>query len=239
MLSLHESVPAMLIFNLWHLFSLVEGRKLRTFLHGGLWCSELNSIVNFSGDIEGTHAYGTFVSCWHRSEGDPTSIAWTIFGGDGAGIAIRGSSSYLQSLADKVDCDWVSGKFAEVRYLPSDQPVVDAAFEVRSSHQSESEVRLALRVSDISIHDDELRRSHVRARCRIRSDRNITQNVEDLTLIEDEIGEDALVLPIDPKRLFQEVVFGTKVTAVEQESICKLITDSGIHCPFRAVSQAG
>src|SRR5258708_24302592 len=64
MLSLHESVPAMLTFNLWHLFSLVEGRKLRTFVHGGRWCSELNSIVNFSGDVEGTRAYGTFVSCW-------------------------------------------------------------------------------------------------------------------------------------------------------------------------------
>ena len=45
------------------------------------------------------------------------------------------------------------------------------------------------------------------ARCPKRqSDRNITKNVEDLTLIDDEMGEDALVLPIDPKKLFEEVV---------------------------------
>jgi hypothetical protein len=191
-------------FNLWHLFSLDEQRKLQAFLHGGLWCSELNSI---SGDVEGTQAYGTFVSCWHRSEGDPTPIAWAIFGGEGSGIAIRGSSSYLQSLVEQVDCDWISGRFREIRYLPSSQPVVDAAFEVRSTHQSESEMRVALGVTGISTGDDELRRSHVMARCPKRqSDRNITKNVEDLTLIDDEMGEDALVLPIDPKKLFEEVV---------------------------------
>jgi hypothetical protein len=227
-------------FNLWHLFSLVEQRKLQTFLHGGLWCSELNSIVNFPGDVEGTQAYGTFVSCWHRSEGDPTPIAWTIFGGEGAGIAIRGSSSYLQSLAEKVDRDWMSGRFGEVRYLSPSQPVVDAAFEVRATHQSESEMRVALGVSDISIQGGELRRSHVRERCPKRqSDRNITKNVEDLTLIEDEMGEDALVIPIDPKRLFEEVVFGPKVSAAERESIQKSITNSGIQCPFRLLSHVG
>jgi hypothetical protein len=223
-------------FNLWHLFPLDEPRKLQTFLHGGLWCTELNSIINFTGDVEGTQPYGTFVSCWHRSEGDPTPVAWTIFGDDGAGIAIRGSSSYLQSLAEKVDRDWVSGRFGEVRYLSPAQPVVDAAFEVRATHQSESEMRVALGVTGISIGDDELRRSHVRAHCPKRqSDRNITKKVEDLTLIEDEMGEDALVLPIDPKTLFEEVVFGPKVSAAERESIQRSITDSGIQCPFRSL----
>ena len=227
-------------FNLWHLFSLDEPRKLRTFLHGGLWCTELNSIITFTGDVEGTQPYGTFVSCWHRSEGDPTPIAWTIFGGDGAGIAIRGSSSYLQSLAEEVHRDWVSGRFGEVRYLLPDDTVVDAAFEVRANHQSESEMRVAFGVTWISIGDDELRRSHVRERCPKRqSDRNITQNVEDLTLIEDAMGEDALVLPIDPKKLFEEVVFGPKVSAAERASIEKSITDSGIPCAFRPLPLAG
>jgi hypothetical protein len=226
-------------FNLWHLFPLSEERKLRTFLHGGLWCSELNSIVNFQNDVEGTQAYGTFVSCWHKSEGDPTALAWTIFGGDGDGIAIRGSSSYLHSLADTVDHDWLKGVFGEVRYLASVEPVTDAAFEVRSSHQSEAEMRVALRICDIGSHDDALRRSHVRARCPIRqSDRNITHNIKDLTLIEDEMGEDALVLPIDSRELFQEVVFGAKVSAIKRESLQRLIKDAGIDCPFRALSQA-
>lgn len=226
-------------FNLWHLFPLSEESKLRTFLHGGLWCSELNSIVNFQDDVEGTQAYGTFVSCWHRSDGDPTPLAWTIFGGDGDGIAIRGSSSYLRALADMVDHVWIKGKFGEVRYLASTEPVTDAAFEVRSSHQQEGEMRVALGICDISIHDEELRRNHVRARCLIRqSDRSITHNIKDLTLIEDEMGEDALVLPVDPRGLFEEVVFGARVSAIKRESLQRLITDAGIHCPFRALSQA-
>jgi len=230
----------MATFNLWHLFPLTEERKLRTFLHGGLWCAELNSIITSLGDVEETQPYGTFVSCWHRSEGDPTLIAWTIFGGDGAGIAIRGSSSYLKSLADKVCRNWVRGRFGEVRYLSPTEHVVDVAFEVRSIHQSESEMRVALGLSDGSIQDDGLRRSQVRAQCPIRqSDRNITKKVEGLTLIEEKMGEDALVLPIDPKTLFEEVVFGPHVSAPERERIQRLVTDSGVHCPFRALPQAG
>lgn len=224
-------------FNLWHLFSLSEERKLQTFLHRGLWCSELNSIINFSGDVEGMQPYGTFVSCWHRSEDDPTPIAWTNFGGDGAGIAIQGSSSYLQSLADNVNCDWINGRFDQVRYLEPTQPVVDPGLEVRSSHHLESEMRVALTACDIHIHGDEHRRKHVRAHCPIGlSDRRITQNIEDLTLIDDGMGADALVVPIDPRILFQEVVLGAKVPAIKVASIQKLIREAGILCPLRVLS---
>src|ERR1700677_1493367 len=232
-----RGAPSMPTINLWHLFSLCEERKLQTFLHRGLWCSALNSIISFSGDVEGTQPYGTFVSCWHGSEGDPTPIACANFGADGTGIAIRGSASYLQSLADNANRDWINGRFGQVRYLEPTQPVVDPGLEGRSTHHLESEMRVALTTCDILIQGEELRRRHVKAHCPIGlSDRHITQNIEDLTLIDDGAGADALVVPIDPRMLFQEVVFGAKVPVINRTSIEKLIRDAGILCPFRVLS---
>ena len=77
------SCEAFRFMNLWHLFATGEFYKLRTFLAGGLWCSDLGSIVGFGDDRQGSGVQGVFVSCWHQSEGDPTSSAWEIFGGKG------------------------------------------------------------------------------------------------------------------------------------------------------------
>jgi hypothetical protein len=39
--------------NLWYLFSTAEVFKLRTFLSGGLWCSDIGAMVGFGEDAEG------------------------------------------------------------------------------------------------------------------------------------------------------------------------------------------
>jgi len=64
---------------------------MSTFLRSGLWCAELNSIINFHEDVEGSRPFGVFVSCWHRSKGDPAPGAGEIFGGSGNGFVLRHS----------------------------------------------------------------------------------------------------------------------------------------------------
>lgn len=221
-------------FNLWHLFSLSEEWKLPTFLRGGLWCSELSGIPSFEGDVEGAQAYGTFVSCWHKSEDDPTPAAWTILGDHGAGIAIGGSLPYLQSVVRQIDGDWLTGRLGDVRYITADQPVTDPAFDVRSCHKEEREMRVAFSIRDASIHGDQLRRNHVREHSPFtQSESNIAQCFEGLTFVED---QDALVVPISPRELFKQVLFGPKVPKTKQEATQRLIRDAGVACPFRNLS---
>lgn len=100
---------------LWHLFRGCEWElKLETFLVGGLWLARLDT---FNDRLEGTipernlglmekllgseklaasveedfrfAAQNAYASCWHMSDGDPSEEAWTQFGDQHAGIALR------------------------------------------------------------------------------------------------------------------------------------------------------
>jgi hypothetical protein len=109
--------------NLWYLFSTSELFKLKTFLSGGLWCSDIGSIVGFGEDAEGAGPQGLFVSCWHASEGDPTSRAWKIFGGDGDGFAIRTTVDELQSYATSTNNSAIAARFGPVTFVPEGKTI--------------------------------------------------------------------------------------------------------------------
>ena len=121
--------------NLWYLFSTAEQFKLKTFLSGGLWCSDIGSIVGFGEDAEGSGPQGLFVSCWHASEDDPTSRAWQIFGGDGDGFAIRTTVDELQSYATTTGSSAIAARLGPVTYVPEGGSISDPAFEVLGHHR--------------------------------------------------------------------------------------------------------
>ena len=114
-------------YNLWHLFVAEEMYKMSTFMRGGLWCAELNSIITFEGDVEGTQPFGLFVSCWHRSKDVPTPRAWEIFGGSGNGFALRARPSSLESFVAQFNGAKHRVRFEQVRYLPKGEKPSDAA----------------------------------------------------------------------------------------------------------------
>ena len=220
-------------YALWHLFPVEEMRKLEAFVHGGLWCAELNSIVSFEGDTEGSQPFGFFVSCWHRSKSDPTPVAWEVFGGLGNGIALRAQPSFLKSLAKRFSADGLRVRFDEVRYLPKGEQCSDAAFEVACSHAGEREMRLGISVVDTPDTDDAKRKEHIRksvpAVCL--NPRAVTK-FQQVTFVECD-GAEAIVLPVPPGDLIMEILAGPRVRECAKNELARMLERSELGSKIR------
>jgi hypothetical protein len=202
-------------YNIWHLFEADEQelylKKISTFLRGGLWCAELGSFVQFGGDVEGTQPFGIFVSCWHRSEGKPTPKAWEIFGGSGNGFALRAQPSFMQSLANQINADELRVRFEQVRYLGVGEEPKDAAFEVAPTHAHEEEMRLAISFTDNADLNDHKRKEQIRSKIPdVSSNPDALPEFKRMTFVDSE-GYEAIILPISPLDLIQEIVIGPTV----------------------------
>lgn len=219
--------------NLWHLFSTDESYKLDTFLAGGLWCSELGSIVGFGDDIEGRGREGIFVSCWHASEGDPTHNSWKIFGGNGDGFAIRTATEELTRYAARFTNPILAAQFGRVQYVPDKTLISDPAFQVMSHHENEEEMRLALRLKE-QVGDEYAMKNAIRAAVESEcSGRDFGGKVSQLTFSARDDSDFAIILPIDKTTLFKEFVIGPGVSPVARTQAIENLTRGEIHCPVR------
>lgn len=220
--------------NLWHLFPIGteakwgEAYKLDTFLRGGLWCAALNSIITFDGDIEENQPLGAFVSCWHRSAGDPTSHAWEVFGGSGNGIALRARPKTLHAIAERSSGRGFPTRFDRVIYVPSGKKPADSAYEVVARRSPEDEARLAVCFSGFAHLNDRARRARIRkavaATC---ADRKAIPEYRDVTFVDDR-GREGIVLPVRPDELIEEIVIGTEVSSSVRLELTKKLTKAGI-----------
>ena len=213
--------------NLWHLFVADETYKMRTFLRSGLWCAELNSIVSFDADVEGSQPFGIFVSCWHRSKGDPTSSAWQIFGASGNGFALRAKPSIIQSVAERFNSGTLRVRYDEVRYLRSGEKPTDAAFEVAPSHSREEEMRLAVSFVGLTDSDDCKGKEQIRRWLPRLSDHRTVTRFQDVSFAEDE-GQEAIILPVSPEDLIEEIVIGPRVSTEERKAFVKMLEGSPV-----------
>jgi hypothetical protein len=221
-------------FKLWHLFSIGEGaKKISTFMRGGLWCTELNSIVSFTGDVEGSQPYGIFVSCWHKSEGDPSDRAWQVFGNSGNGVALRAAPTSLLSLAERFNVGGFRARFDQVRYLSEGEPITDAAFQVGASHIQEDEMRVALCLMEVADRDTPARKDQIRtiAPARCRNPQAITM-FSSMTFVED-VENDAIILPIRPADFIEEIVIGPKVSNDDKTALLKVLDVSELILKIR------
>jgi hypothetical protein len=221
-------------YNLWHLFSTHEAeKKMSTFLRGGLWCAELNSIVAFEGDVEGSQPYGIYVSCWHKSDRDPSDKAWQVFGNSGDGVAIRAKPSFMRSLANQFSAGGLRARFDQVRYLINGQQVTDAAFEVAPSHQQEEEMRVAVSLMEITDQDARARKEQIRKIAPVRcSNPEATTEFRSVTFVDDE-GDDAIILPISTVDLIEEIVIGSQVSEKDKRNLLKMLEGSGLASKVR------
>ncbi len=215
-------------YKVWHLFRATEMYKMETFLRGGLWCAELHSFVNFPGDVEGSQPYGVFVSCWHKSESDPTERAWEIFGDCENGFALRADPLFIEALAERFSNDALRARFGQVQYLGDGEQIADAAFQVASTHRHEDEMRFALTLTDTTSMDDCILKEQVRKNVPARySNRAEAKQFRCVTLIGD--GEDdAIVLPVSPVDLIEEVIIGPAVSKNDKVHFMKLLESAGI-----------
>jgi hypothetical protein len=221
-------------YNLWHLFSTCEAeKKMSTILRGGLWCAELNSIPAFVGDVEGSQPYGIFVSCWHKSDGDPSDKAWQVFGNSGDGVALRAKPSFMLSLANQFSTGGLTARFDQVCYLINGQQVTDAAFEVAPSHNQEEEMRVALFLTEITDRDTRARKEQIRKIAPVSCpNRQAMAEFRSLTYVEDD-GDDAIILPISAADLIEEIVIGSKVCENDRSNLLKMLQGSGLTSKIR------
>ena len=219
--------------NLWHLFCTEESFKIETFLDGGLWCSDLGSITGFQGDPEGSKFHGIFVSCWHVNEGDPSDVAWKIFGGDGDGFAIRTSPEKLLALVNAVGAERITARLVEVPYTPASVVINGPAYQVSESHSKEEEVRLVLRLGDGGPSEDALKdkiRELVPSHCKGRA---YERPIRRLTLSEIDDMDFGLIVPTDPVGLFDEFLVGPNVTPADRDAVMTKLYKAGVHCAVR------
>jgi len=219
--------------NLWHLFSTAELFKLNTFLSGGLWCSDIGSMVGFGEDAEGCGPQGLFVSCWHASEGDPTSRAWKIFGGDGDGFAIRTTIDELQSCATSITSSAIAARVGPVTYVLEGGMISDPAFEVLGHHGDEREVRLLLELKARDQGASEIKKQMRIAVPAICEGRNFSGPIKKLTLSERFDSDFAMILPVDAPRLFKEFLIGSKVTPQTRRLAIESLRSAGVNCSTR------
>jgi hypothetical protein len=219
--------------SLWHLFVVDEICKLSTFVRGGLWCAELNSIVTFEGDVEESQPFGVFVSCWHQSIGDPTERAWEIFGDSGNGFALRTQPSSMHSVARTFNSPNIEVRFNQVRYLSGDEKPTDVAFEVASSHVREDEMRLAVSFADIADPDDARRKEQIRKHVPIIcSNPHLVTEFQEITFVERE-GAEAIILPITPADLIEEIVIGPRVSEDAKDELLEMLEGSTLASKIR------
>lgn len=219
--------------NLWHLFKTEEDYKLGTFLAGGLWCADLGSIIGYSDDVEGTGPQGLFVSCWHATEGDPTSEAWEVFGGNGDGFAIRTTVEELQSYATCFDNAAMTARLGFVEYVPKDGTITDPAFQVHEHHEKELEMRLLLALKNLEHGDDEIKKQIRRAAAITCERRGFSVPIKQLILSDSYDSEFAMILPIDAPGLFKEFLIGSQVEPRKRDSTIQFLKAAGVTCRFR------
>jgi hypothetical protein len=223
-------------YSLWHLFVAEEIYKMSTFMRGGLWCAELNSITSFEGDVEGTQPFGLFVSCWHRSKDVPTPRAWEIFGGSGNGFALRAQPSFMESFVGRFSGDRHSVRFDHVRYLPEGEKPSDAAFEVTSLNKREEEEEMRVAVSFPAIADlDSRNRIEQIKKCipTICSNPHEVPKFENVTFAECE-GAEAVILPVSPLDLIQEILIGPRVSGKAKNEMSAMLKKSELASRVRA-----
>jgi hypothetical protein len=226
--------------NLWHLFPVDkankrdEAYKLDTFLRGGLWCATLGSIIPFAGDIEENQPLGAFVSCWHRSAGDPTSHAWETFGGSENGIALRARPATLQAIAARTSGRGFATRFGDVTYVSSGEKPADPAFCVIGYRECEDEARLAVCFPGFERLRDRTRRARIGKSVPVTcADRDAICAYRDVTFVDD-FDREAIVLPVSPNELIEEIVIGRKVSSGGRRSLRMSLAGPGIEARIRA-----
>lgn len=147
--------------------------KLKTFLVGGLWLARLDT---FNDRLEGTiprrnlglmekllgseelagsveedfrfAAQNAYASCWHMSDGDPSEEAWTQFGEQHGGIALRTNPVSLRNqLSELVRIDG-PGYISKVNYIDhvsdfiQEAQTLEACFAVQNGFAHEREARV-------------------------------------------------------------------------------------------------
>lgn len=216
---------------LWHLFSAEEFFKLETFLDGGLWCSDVGSIIGFDGDAEGTGFHGTFVSCWHVNVDFPSENVWKIFGGDGNGFAIRTSPDKLLALANATRRERLTASCGEVSYLAPEVALVDPAFQVRKSHIDEEEFRFVLKVHDGRQINEAVLKDNARTLAPVHcAGRAYDRPIRQLTFSERDREDYAFIVPIDADALFEELLVGPNVAPHDREKATNKLREAGVHC---------
>lgn len=219
--------------NLWHLFPSEATYKLDTFLAGGLWCADLGSIVGFDGDVEGDGPLGLFVSCWHATEGDPTSKAWQIFGEQGDGFAIRTTEEELRSYATSFRSPALAARMEVVSYVRKCVRITDPAFQVPAHHDQELEMRLLLELKDRDHDTDEIKKKMRAAAPNACEGRGFSRPVTTLTLSGRFDDDFAMILPINAPRLFKEFLIGAQVSPSAKASALDALQKAGVTCSFR------
>lgn len=219
--------------NLWHLFRTEEVFKLDTFLSGGLWCSDVGSIVGFGEDAEGSKPLGLFVSCWHAAEGDPTAGAWKILGGDGDGFAIQTTVEELRSYATSFRSPRIAARFGSVSYIPEGGTISDPAFEVLGHHSEELEMRFVLELKERDHGAGDIRKQMRVAAPAFCEGRNFSDPIQQLTLSARFDSDFAMILPIDAAKLFKEFLIGSKVTPQARDLAIQSLRKAGVNCTVR------
>ena len=217
--------------NLWHLFPVEELYKLKTFLAGGLWCADLGSIIGFGDDSEGTGLHGTFVSCWHAAEADPTDVAWEIFGGAGNGFAIGTTMESLASIATRSTKAGVKAQVCKVSYLPGGTFLSEPACQVLDQHEREAEVRFVLNFENKGCGEFALREQIRSVASAVCNGRDHQTPIHSLTVSESDRGDSsdlALIVPIDPCFLFKQFLVGANVHPHECSQALRLLEQARI-----------
>jgi len=138
----------------------------------------------------------------------------------------------MRLVAEKFDTDELRVRFGQVRYLENGEKPTDAAFEVARSHDREDEMRVAVSFESAEL-DDRTRKEQIRSKIpEASSDPGTVPEFKCMTFVESE-GYEAIILPISPAVLIQEIVIGPKVGESAKAKFIQKIAGSEIASKVR------
>lgn len=240
---------------LWKLARADELYKLDTLLEGGLYLARLD---RFKDPREGTLGRKTktlldkapeyekryilrqyknarrqsFANCWHRSDNGPSEYVWNVFGGAHNGFAIRTSPEKLRMAVESViECR--AGYIGEVTYKNHDEQenslrnILDAHFVVRDEFVNEEEVRFLIHT--FGPYGQMLNgKEGPKAQLLRWRKRRTTPPIHEC------VGGYrrgiAILLPVEPKGLIEEIVVGKLASCVLFEEIERKASNACIPC---------
>lgn len=199
--------------------------------------SDLGSIIGFDCAVEGSGTQGIFASCWHGSEGDPSSHAWKVFGGDGHGFAIRTTPGELKKCVTSIRSPGLEARFGEVQYIPACADITDPAFDVPAIQNGEAETRVVLELEDRNGSTKHLIAKMRQAAQNVCEGRTFHSPIEQLTFSSraDSHEDLAMLLPTDISTLFKEFVIGWKVPPDLRGEVTGALRKAKLRCDIRVL----